>query len=242
MNPMNVAVIALIALLSAFIQSSTGFGFSIIAMSLWPLVMPLKYASAVTAISSFFVILGIAVKLRKHINYKLMLYPLISSTVTSLIGVAVMMAIADAIMRRVLGLVLVLLSIFFIFFNDKIHFRQTPVNGLIAGSVSGILSGLFNMGGPPMVVYFLSVTENKMEYNATLQCYFTLNGGLVLLLHLLMGNFNPQIAQYCGVSVLGVALGTFAGFALFKKLPFSVIRKAVYGFMTVFGLYLLIFG
>lgn len=242
MNLGNILAIAFIALLSAFIQSSTGFGFSIIAMSLLPLVMPLKYAAAVTAISSFFMILGITVKLRRHINIKLMIYPLISSTITSLIGVAAMMAIADAVIRRILGLVLVFLSIFFIFFNNKIHFRQTPVNGLIAGSISGILSGLFNMGGPPMVAYFLSVTENKMEYNATLQCYFTLNGLLVLILHLLMGNFNLQIAQFCGVSIVGAVLGTLAGFALFKKLTFEVIRKSVYGFMAIFGLYLLIFG
>lgn len=242
MDLVNIPIIALIALLSAFLQSSTGFGFSILAMTLLPLVMPLKYAAAVTAISSFFMIFGIAVKLRKYINLKLMIFPLISSTVTSLIGVVAMMSSPDAVMRRILGAVLILLSVFFIFFNKRIRLRQTAANGLIAGSVSGLLSGLFNMGGPPMVVYFLSITEDKMEYNATLQCYFALNGGLVLILHLLMGNFNMQIMQYCGVALTGVALGALAGFGLFKKMTFQVIRKVVYGFMAVFGLYLLIFG
>ncbi|WP_101911223.1 sulfite exporter TauE/SafE family protein [Marasmitruncus massiliensis] len=235
-------MIGLITLLSAFIQGCTGFGFSIIAMTLMPLAMPLKYAAAVTAISSFFMVASFAFNLRRQINFKLMLYPLISSTITSLAGVAVMMSSPDGFMRRILGLILILLSIYFIFFNQKIRVRQTPVNGLIIGSVSGILSGLFNMGGPPMVIYFLSTTDDKMEYNATLQCYFALNGSLVLILHLLMGNFNVQIAQYCGVSLIGIVLGAFIGFKIFKRITFPVIRKVVYGLMVVFGFYLLIAG
>ncbi len=233
-------IIGLIALLSAFIQGCTGFGFSIIAMTLMPLVMPLKYASAVTAISSFFMVASFAFNLRKQINFKLVLYPLISSTVTSLAGVAFMMSSPDNLMRRILGLILILLSVYFVFFNQKIRVMQTPVNGLIIGSVSGILSGLFNMGGPPMVIYFLSATDDKMEYNATLQCYFALNGSLVFILHLLVGNFNAQIAQYCGVSLVGIAFGSFIGFKIFKKIAFPIIRKIIYGVMAVFGFYLLV--
>jgi uncharacterized protein len=237
-----ILLIAAIALLSSFVQSSTGFGFSIMAMSLFPLFMPYKQAAMVTAISSLVMVVVIAFKLRKSINFRLMLYPLISSTLTSLAGIFVMMASSDAFMRRILGIVLLLLSVLFIFFCNRIRIAQKPLNGLIAGAASGFLSGLFNLGGPPMAVYFLSAAEDKIEYNATLQCYFSVNGAVVLILHLVMGNFNMQIAHYSLVALAGVAVGTIAGYYIFKKLSFEFIRKSVYGFMMVFGVYLLTAG
>ena len=234
--------LTLIAAAASLVQSCTGFGFSILAMSLWPLVMPYKVAASVTALSSVAMIVFITIKLRKHINFKLMLYPLVSSTVTSLAGVFALIASPDAVMRRVLGLVLVLLSAYFIFCSGRIQISQTPANGLIAGAVSGFLSGLFNLGGPPMVVYYLSAADDKLEYNATLQCYFAINGCIVVLFHVLAGNVDLQIMQYSALSLVGVAAGTLGGCALFQRISLLWIRRLVYGFMLAFGIYLLIWG
>lgn len=242
MGTYYIFLIILIAILSALIQGCTGFGFSIIAMSLLPQVMPYKYASMVTAISSIIMIMAITLKLRRFVNFKLMLYPLISSTFTSFVGVFALMSGSDMFMRRLLGLVLLLMSVFFIFYNDKIHISPTPINGFIVGAISGFFSGLFNLGGPPMVAYFLSATKDKMEYNATLQCYFVFNGAVILALHLLMGNFNSQIAQYSGIALVGVVIGTLIGYSIFRKISLQAIRKIVYGFTTIFGIYLLIVG
>lgn len=238
----RIGFLILVALLASFVQGSTGFGFSILAMSLWPLILPFKTASSVTAVSALAPIVFLAVKLRKHINFKRVLYPFLSSTVTSLVGVFVMLRDTGGIMQHLLGLVLILLSVCFSRYSSRIHIPQTPANGLIAGTVSGILSGLFNLGGPPMVIYYLSAAEDKMEYNATLQCYFTLNGTVVLLSHILMGNFSPQTARYSVLAFIGMAAGTLSGYALFKKVSLQTIRRLVYGFMLFFGLYLLLHG
>ena len=242
MEQQQIFFLILIALLASFVQGCTGFGFSILAMSLWPLILPYKSAAAVTALSAMVTIVYVTVKLRKYINFKLMLYPFLSSTVISPIGIFAMLKGSDRLMQHILGLVLILLSACFIFYGGKIHIPQTPLNGLIAGVVSGLLSGLFNLGGPPMVIYYLSATEDKMEYNATLQCYFALNGAVVIALHILMGNFSLQIATYSAVALIGVTAGTLAGYALFRKISLQMVRKSVYVFMLLFGFYLLIFG
>ena len=41
----------------------------------------------------------------------------------------------------------------------KVHLKASLVSGLVAGAISGFCGGLFNIGGPPMVAYFLSVTD-----------------------------------------------------------------------------------
>lgn len=242
MNLTVILLIILISLLSSFIQGFTGFGFSIAAMTLMPLIMPFRLATAVIAASSMFMVLWIAFKLREFINYKLILYPFMSSTLTSFIGIFTLESVADTVVRRILGLVFIMTSLFMIFFNNKVRFSKKPVNGLLAGAASGFLSGLFNLGGPPMAVYFLAVTENKMEYNSTLQCYFALNGFIVLILHIFMGDFNAQITIYSLLSLAGVVVGTLSGYILFRKISMNVIRKSIYSFMMIFGIYLLISG
>ncbi|WP_411676072.1 sulfite exporter TauE/SafE family protein [Caproicibacter sp.] len=235
-------LLVLIALLASILQGSTGFGYSILSMSLMPLLLPYRTAVTVTATSGVAIMLLFAVKLRRQINLKLMLYPFLSSTATSLAGIVLLMATPDVWMRRALGGVLFLLSLYFIFFSSRLRIARSRKNGLIAGAVSGLMSGLFNLGGPPMVVYFLSAAEDKLEYHATLQCYFAANGILILLLHALIGDYNPEVFRFSSVSLAGAAVGCLAGYALFRRMTMNMIRRLVYFFMAAFGIYLLLGG
>ena len=83
---------------------------------------------------------------------------LFRSTVTSLLGVNTLMALDEAVLSKIMGTVLLVLAVYFIFFSSKVHLKAGLVSGLAAGAVSGFCGGLFNIGGPPMVAYFLSVT------------------------------------------------------------------------------------
>jgi Sulfite exporter TauE/SafE. len=234
--------VALIALLGSMLQTATGFGFAIVTMALWPFFIPFKAAAAVEVFSAFVMVIYISIKLHKHINFKMLIFPTISSLMTGTLGVFLLVSSGDALLRRALGAVLFLMSIYFFLFSEKIRIKPTPVKGLLAGAISGILNGLFNIGGPPMVVYFLSSTDDKLEYNATIQFYYTLSGISVLGMHLAMGNFNLDIAKFSIAAAGGLVLGLFAGMYLFKKFSITTIKKAVYQSMAIFGLMLLIFG
>jgi uncharacterized membrane protein YfcA len=123
-------------------------------------------------ITAFFMSVSLAIKLRGHINYKLMTFPLISTIIFSFVGVFTLMSTTESLLCRIFGGVLILLSIYFIIFSNKVKFVPTPASGLAVGVISGFFSGLFSIGGPPIVIYFLSITDEKMEYNASLQFYF----------------------------------------------------------------------
>jgi len=239
---MNLLYILLISILGSLVQASTGFGYAVVCMALWPLIMPFKVASAMEVITAFVMVVYLAVKLRKYMNFKLLVFPFIASMLTSIIGVFTLMANTETIMRRIFGLALIILSAYFIFASNRIKIKPTPRNGLIAGAISGFCGGLFNVGGPPMVAYFISVTKDKLEYSATLQLYFVLTCFYTFCIHLFVGNITMEVLRYSAFSMLGMAVGTLMGFYLFKKLSSTMLRKLVYGFMTVFGLYLFIMG
>lgn len=239
---MDLVFVAAIAIVGSFTQSLSGFGFAIVAMSLWPLVIPFRSAVLVEVITALVMVAYISLKLYKHINFKLLIFPLITSFITSTFGIMTLMSNTETLLRRVLGAVLIALAAYFFLYSDKVKIQPTKINGFIAGGLSGFFAGLLSIGGPPIAAYFLSVTDDKMEYNATLQFYFTLSSVYISIIHLLMGNITGEVIKYSIAGIIGVAIGTTAGLSLFKKLSLEIIRKIVYIFMIVIGAFMLIKG
>ena len=84
-----------------------------------------------------------------------------------------------------------------------------------------------------MVAYFLSVTDDKEKYNATLQMFFTINTISIFLIHVFQGHVS-------GSMLAGTAVGTAGGMFLFRRLTMAGIKKTVYIFMICAGSYLLL--
>ncbi len=233
---------ALAAFAGSFVQSASGFGYAIVCMTFWPLVMPFRTASILEAVTAFFMVIYLTVRLWRHIDWKLLLPPLGVSVAFSLLGVNTLMSLSDAALRRILGVALLLLAGYFVFLSQRVRLRPTLPTGLGAGVVSGFCSGLFNIGGPPMVAYFLSVTDDKQAYNATLQAFFCVSTVSLFLIHVLKGNVTADMLPLGASALLGTALGTLAGFLLFQRLTLRGIKRFVYVFMAVAGAALILFG
>lgn len=230
--------IAIVSLLGSTVQGATGFGYAMICMSLWPLLIPFKMASIMEVISAFVMTIGIAFKFRRHINFKLMIIPFFSSIIGSTLGVSLLMAWDDVHLQKILGIALILLALYFIFYSEKIHIRPTITNSIIFGFISGFSGGLFNVGGPAMVVYYLTASKDKMEYNATLQANFALNIVYTFILHLYYGNVTIEALRYSALSITGLLIGTFIGLKIFDKLPQDQFKKVIYTFIMIMGIFL----
>ena len=94
---------ALVAFAGSFVQSSSGFGYAIICMAIWPMFMPFYTASILEAIAAFFMVIYIAVRLWKFIDWKLLLPPVIMATVTSFLGVNTLMALDEDVLSKIMG-------------------------------------------------------------------------------------------------------------------------------------------
>ena len=114
---------ALVAFAGSFIQSSSGFGYAIICMAVWPMFMPFYTASILESIAAFFMVIYIAVRLWKFIDWKLLLPPVIMATVTSFLGVNTLMSLDEEVLSKIMGTVLLILAVYFIFFSSKVHLK-----------------------------------------------------------------------------------------------------------------------
>ena len=149
-------LIAAIAMGGSFIQSVTGFGFGIFAMMFLPYIFSLfteanMLSSILGALTSIFVL----ITMYKYVNWKNVVFPLIGSFAGTFIAVTFIKTQSNSTLKLLLGAVLFLLSIYFLFFSNKIRIKITWYTGIIAGFVSGIMGGMFAMSGPPAVIYYM---------------------------------------------------------------------------------------
>lgn len=235
--------VGLIALAGCTIQASCGIGYAMLVMALTPLLVPFKIASVLQIITGFPFVVYMAVRLRRHIRLPMILWPFAASLVTSPLGVKALSMSGDSLLRRALGLLLILLAVHFLWqARRQKPFRATPLGGLAAGALSGFCAGMLSIGGPPLAGYMLAASRSKEEYNASIQLYFVFSGAYIFILHLISGNVNAEVLALCPPAFAGVAAGTWLGMKLFPRLPLGRIRQGVYGLMSLIGLYLLIHG
>ena len=240
--PLTLALAGLIALAGSFVQSATGFGYAVTVMALWPLLLPYRTALVVELLSSMALCVAIAARYRPFINWRQLIAPCAASLVTNWLGLQIMAGSPESVLRRLLGGALMALAVYFIFFSEKLRLRPTLAAGIVAGGVAGLSAGMFSIGGPPIVVYYLAAFEDKKEYTAATQMYFILTSLWLVAQHLWMGNVDGLALQCTGAALAGLAVGTAAGLAVFKALPLERIKKLVYAFMLVMGAYILIAG
>src|SRR5699024_10521592 len=137
-----------------------------------------------------------AFRYRRSVLWNLLPIPMASFVVFSTLAIYLSGGQSDALLKKLLGIVLIGMSIYFLFFSAKIKLNPTLLNSILAGGLGGFLNGMFGMGGPPMVVYLLSVSKSNEEYLGTIQTYFAITNLYTIFLRILNGTVTVAVVQY----------------------------------------------
>lgn len=236
-----VVMLLLSTFAAALVQSVTGFGFGIVCMMVFPYIIA-EYSQAV-ALSTFCsaaMSIMAAAKVIKIVKIKTVLPALCSYLFFSIAAINFVSGKSTDVMMKALGAVLVAVSIYFIFLNNKIKVRPTTINGIIAGGAGGIGAGMFSIGGPPAVIYFLSASEKNEEYRANVLFYFALGNCWTTGYRIAKGIITTQVFSWWVICLAAIALGVVWGERIFKRLDPLTLRRVVYGFMALSGLKMLL--
>ena len=229
--------LVLIGLGAGFVQRVSGFGLCIFAMVFLPHFMPSHTAAA--AISGIFSCVLTAYNAfcyRKQIAYKVA-WPMICASLVSIpIAVHFSAAVSAHIFKILLGCVLVVLSVYFIFFNKNVKFKPTVAGGILAGVLGGGLGGLFSTGGPPIVLYLNNAISENMVYFATISFYFAFTDVYATGVRVINGIITPEILLYAAIGLVGCLTGDYIGKKVFDKLDADKLKKIIYIGMIISGI------
>lgn len=224
------------SVVASFIQRVSGFGFGIFIMTILPYVMP-SYGES-TTLSGLLALtqsLVVVVQMRHYIVLRRVVPMLLAFLVTSYFAVGYVAKFDTVFFMHVLGGVLILLSVYFLFFSSRIHVSQSVPMQMTMGSVSGVMGGFFGMQGPPAVLYYVQSEPDKQHYAAQTQLYFFAGNVFMTVVRSQNGFLTPAVGQAWVFAILGVVVGTFIGTKVFNRISADVLRKVVYGYMAVSG-------
>jgi len=230
-------LIALITLGASYIQSVTGFGFGIFAMIFLPSLLLYTEANAVSTLLSGLTSVAVVVVMYRKISWKNLVFPAIGCLLSTYFAVSFIKSQKNETMTLLLGIALFVLSLYFFFFSDKIKIKPTWYAGLIAGIASGVLNGMFSIGGPPVVIYYMQSEESSERYLATISAYFVFSGIISVATKLSAGFFTVQAWIAVAVGIAGMLHGAFVGKRTRDRIKPQMIKKAVYGFMAISGIF-----
>ena len=240
MEPLHFLYVILVGFGAAFVQRVSGFGLGIFTMMFLPHFMPSHMAAAtISCIFSCYTTTFNSIRYRKNVAYKTAIPMLAAALISIPIAVYFAAQIEAKIFEILLGSVLVILSIYFLFFNKKIKIKPTVPNGIVAGTLGGALNGLFSTGGPPAVLYLTSSTPDNITYFATIQFYFCLTNVYSIANRAINGMITADLILYGLVGIIGCICGDLLGRKVFDKLDAKKLKYVIYIGMIISGVLML---
>ena len=239
----NIIFLILLAAGASFIQRTIGFGFGIFIMTALPFLMP-SYGEAVTlsGLLSLTSATIVMVKYLKFVTWKRLLPIVASFIIFSTIAICLLDKIEGQAMRRILGITLILISLYFSFFKARLQKLIRPTKGWQygTGAASGIMGGLFAMHGPPVVLYLIVSEPDKDHYMGMIQTYAVVTNITMLAVRAFNGYVTPAVCSSYIYSLIGLAIGVIAGNWAFKHIPNRLFTYIVYAYIGVSGLIILL--
>ena len=237
--PENLIYITILAAGASFVQRTIGFGFGIFIMTALPFLMP-SYGEAVT-LSGLLSLTSATVVMLKYIKYVTWqrLLPMVAAFVLfSTIAICLLDRIEGQSMRIFLGIMLIIISIYFTFFKEKLQkiIRPTKRWQLGTGSISGIMGGLFGMHGPPVVLYLISSEPDKDHYMGMIQTYAVITNITMIIVRAISGYVTPAVGTTYLYGLSGLAIGIIAGNWAYSRIPNRLFTYIVYAYICISGI------
>ena len=234
-------LVGLSTFLGAVLQSVTGFGLGLVVITTLPFFLSsYSLCLALSTVTGFLVALFGAIRMRKFVEWRLMAAPVSTYLLINYFAVRLSSIGPDALLQKLLGGFLFLLSIYFIVAAGKIKIKPTFRNGLIAGGIGGILSGLFGTGGPPIAIYMLAASKDSKGYIANTQLYFACTTLIAIANRYMNGQLTMEVLPFTAVIIAAILLGLFIGSKIFNKLNVETLKKTVYVVIALSGLVLVL--
>ena len=229
--------IFLLSIGASFVQRTTGFGFGIFIMTMLPAIMSSHgEATTLSGILAMTTSLIIVIQKYRFIVWRRLLPILLTFIVVSIGAIFVLKRMEYSILNMLLGITLVVVSIYFAFFSKRIKVKTTLPVQITAGTLSGLMGGFFGMQGPPAVLYFVNSEKDKEHYLAVTQTYFLVGNIMMTIARAYNGFFTTAVSMGYIYGITGVVIGNLIGAWVFRHITGSLLKYIIYAYIGISGL------
>ncbi|MFA1736722.1 sulfite exporter TauE/SafE family protein [Lysinibacillus fusiformis] len=234
---MEITFYFFIILTAAILQTSTGFGFSIMATPFLLLLFSPQQAMQLNIILSLVISFSLLWKVKKDIEFALLKKIMIGSIVGAPVG-SLLFAIVDVTTFKLLIAVLLIgLTIMLI---KNLSIQQTNGRDYGVGFISGMFTTSIGMAGPPLLLYFASTHKKKETIRATSLAYYIFIYLISLLSQLIIEGTSKTVWLNSLYALPIVLIGLIVGQLLFRKLNQKLFLVFIYVLLVASSIMLFI--
>ncbi|MDI2587601.1 sulfite exporter TauE/SafE family protein [Psychrobacillus sp. NEAU-3TGS] len=233
----NFFIYICIILVASILQTSTGFGFSIMATPFLLLLFAPSEAIQINIILSLIISLSLIMKVKKNIDTYLLKKLVLGSIMGLPLGGLIYITVDIKTFKLLISIILLLLTLMLIV---NVRFKSTTARDYIVGGISGVLTISIGMPGPPLLIYFAGTNTGKEKTRATTLAFFLFIYLISLLSQLFLTGTDMLIWRSSLYAIPAVFIGLIIGQILFKYLNQQVFKIFTYILLGGTGIYLLI--
>lgn len=226
--------IGLIVGFASLVQGLTGFGFALVSISLLPLFMELKLAVPFVIAVGLIGNVALWWHHRDNFEWSRIVDLSLAALVTIPIGVVGLKYVPEHLALQGLG-VLVLVYVAYSWLQLTLPELTGRPWAYAFGAASGVLTGAFNTGGPPIVIYANCNQWSPEQFKGNLPGAFCVMSSVAIATHCWQGHFDGPLMIQVGYAspffIIGLVLGTW----LSKYINADAFRRMVLVLLGMIG-------
>lgn len=236
---MTFIALSLIFAFAYIVFGITGFGSALVAMPLLSPLIGIETAAPLFAIIALVSEIMMLIRYHQHINLRGTWRLIVAASIATPFGIAGAHFLPENVALWLLGLVVAGYGLYSLF-SPHVPQVANPNWGYGFGFVGGLLSGAYNTGGPPIVIYGSLSRWPPDEFKSSLQSVFIINSTIVIAIHATSGHMTANVFQDCLLAIPAMAIGLLIGWYLEKRVNPAQFRKLILVLLVVIGLNLII--
>jgi len=217
----------------------TGFGSGLVAMSLLVPIIGVEVAAPMFALLAIAAELLMLLRYRHSANFRSVWRLALGSLIAIPLGLTVIHNLDDSLVLVLLGVVVAGYGLYSLT-SPHLPYIHNPNWAFPFGFISGVLTGAYNTGGPPVVIYGNLARWEREEYKSNLPGMFILNSIVVISSHALSGHYNPSVLQTALMGLPVMLVGLVVGWSLDRYINPETFRKLVLVLLVLIGLRLIL--
>lgn len=228
-----------IVLLAALLQTTSGFGFALLAMPLVALVIGVKEAAPLVALVGWTLYAVNLVRYRRGLDWRVLLPLAVAAALGVPLGVWALSNLNEDIVKSALGVSLIAYALYSLW-RPQTEPLRSELWAYPAGFLAGILGGAFNTPGPPVIVYGNLRQWPRDLFRSTLQALFLFSSSLVIVSHIAAGNLTFATIPTYLLLIPALLLGVWAGSAIDRRISNERFRGLVLALIFATGALMLV--
>ncbi len=231
--------IGLILGLAALVHSLTGFGFALVSVSLLPFFMELRLAVTLVIAIGLLSNLVLWWYYRDSFEWSRIVHLSAAALVTIPVGVLGLHYVPEHLALQVLG-AMVLTYVAYSLLQLSLPKLTSRSWAYAFGAASGVLTGAFNIGGPPIVIYGNCNQWSPQQFKGNVPGVICVLSSVAIATHLWQGDFSADLFTQVGYAAPFFATGLGLGLWLSKYIDAASFRQLVLVLLGIIGCKLLV--